>query len=193
MANTWTELAEEELEQLRAGTYRDKINALSDVVFRNAIKESRGLPAILNTYLAEFLHHPRYDVRHHVPKLASELVPDWPDLFGYDLSDQIVLSLADSYHLCAEYAARAVFRWHRGQVSTSLLQWAKDRIPIDASVLVGGEHALPSVPMMLKELPMYAQEIKRRRDFPSCGSFWQNEIRLHGGYRGVLRCFTPER
>lgn len=162
-----------------------KSDALPPQLFRAIIQLFGQAPKTLCDALERCLLLPDESSRHLVPQLVAALGADWPDLFGGDFSDKIVLCLADSSLLSAGHTATAICRWRQGRVVTDLLLWAKKRVPKDVQAF--DPSLLPSVPSMIKDLPGYEEMIRQRRDLPHSTAFAPNEARLYSASQRALK------
>ncbi len=163
-------------------------NGLSPYLFQEVLNElGNGNPQICLPLKRALVNEDDMNVRLRVLELIGETGPGWADIFGPQIADAVVLSIADSNPKCAAYACRAIQYWEDGgEVSTPLLHWAKRHLPglWEAGAVEPAQ--MPSIPKMIQELPSYVANIEERRSLNNTHPSLENSIRLWGKVKGMM-------
>lgn len=164
-------------------------NGLSPYLFQEALGQlGPGHPQICGPLMKALLNEDDNNIRVRVLEMVGEVGPGWANTFGAQMADAVVLSIADSNPRCAAFACRAVQFWDEDSgISTRLLLWAKRHLPglWDAGSIEPAQ--MPSVPLMMQELASYAEKIDERRSLNNSIPSLDNNIRLFGKVKGLMR------
>ncbi len=163
-------------------------NGLSPYLFQQAMEAlGPGHPQICGPLKKGLISPDDENVRLRVLEMIARTGPGWADLYGVQMADEIVLSIADSNVRCAANACHAVQCWEPGgAVSTALLLWGKRHLPGLWDVADVQAVQLPTVKDMIQELPSYAERLNDRRELPNSSPSLENNIRLWGKFKGTL-------
>ncbi len=165
-----------------------RANAVSPYLFQQALEElGPGHPQICGPLKRCLVHPDDMNVRLKVLQMVGHTGHGWVQIYGPQFADEVVLSIADSNLLCAANACHAIQYWDTEEpVSTALLHWAKRKLPGVWEVAGVDPTDLPSIKVMLQELPSYQGRIEDRRDLPNSNPSLENNIRLFGKLKGTL-------
>jgi len=164
-------------------------NKLSPFLFQQALDAlGQGNPQICLPLKRNLTNPDDTNVRLKVLEMLAETGRGWADLYGAQLADEVVLSIADSNLLCAANACHAVQCWEpiEGHVSTPLLLWAKRHVPGLWEPTAVHPSQLPPVKKMIEELPSYQANFELRRELPNQSPSLENNIRLWGKFKGTM-------